>query len=154
MTIRKVELARAGWGLALLLAPKTMLGQVHHVDADRRAIVVTRILGARQFTQAALSGVSPSPEVMAMGVWVDAAHSVTAVGLALADSSRARAALADAVVAGIWSILGLRDLSRGTVPPLAHDRRRDLLARVVLPVVPGGPSLLDRVAGARGALSR
>lgn len=152
MTIRKVEAARAVWGLTLLIAPRLMLEQVHRVDADRRAIVVTRILGARQLSQAALSGVRPSPEVLAMGVWVDAAHSVTAAGLAVADRTRARAALADAVVAGIWAILGGRDLGCGSVPPRAHDRRRDLLARVVLRVVPGGRPLLDRVAGARGRI--
>ncbi len=151
---RRVELGRAGWGLALLVAPRPVLTRVHHVRVDRAALVVARILGARQLAQALLSGVRPGPEVLAMGVWVDGAHAATAVALAAADRSRARAALTDAAVATAWALAGARDLRRGPVPPPAHDRRRDALARQVLRLVPGGTPLLRQADRDRAATAR
>lgn len=141
---RYEELWRAGWGAALLLAPRPILTRVHHVHVDATAIAVARILGARQLAQALLSGVRPSPEVLAMGVWVDGAHAASAVALAAADPGRARAALTDAAVAGVWAAAGARDLRRGTAGPPGHDRHRDRLARRVLRLVPGGQALLRR----------
>jgi len=62
----------------LLFAPRAVLNRVHHVEVDTKSVLVARVLGARHLTQAALSGVNPSPEVLAMGVWVDVAHACTA----------------------------------------------------------------------------
>jgi hypothetical protein len=143
---RKIELFRAGWAVALLVAPRYVMTNVHNVGVDRRSIVIARILGARQLTQAALSGVRPSPEVLAMGVWVDAVHAITALGLAVLDRSRARAGMTDTAIASLWAGAGYRDLtSAGSTRP-THQRRRDRLARTVLGVVPGGRPLLRRVA--------
>ncbi len=149
MTIRKIEIARGAWGAALLLAPRTVLARVHREPADHRAVVVTRILGARQISQAILSGVHPSPEVLAMGVWVDAAHGASAVAFAVADPGRARTAVSDAAVALGWSALGYRDLRTAVATAPAHDRWRDRLARRVLRVVPGGRDLAERARDAR-----
>lgn len=77
---------------------------------DRKALVVTRILGARHLFQALLSGINPSPEVLAAGIWVDAVHSMTAFGLAVVDWRRARGGMIDGVVAASWAWLGLRHL--------------------------------------------
>lgn len=148
---RWIELARAGWGAALLLAPRQVLEHVHGVRADGKSVVVARVLGARHLGQAALSGVGPSPEVLAMGVWVDCAHAATAIALAAADRSRARAGLIDAGLAAVWAGVGYRDLSTGVVPPPRHDRRRDRLARRVLAITPGGSPLLHRADTARRA---
>lgn len=148
---RRIELVRAGWGLALLLAPETVLGRVHHIRVDAPTLGVARILGARQLAQATLSGVDPSPEVLAMGVWVDTAHALSAIGLAAAAPRRARAALTDTAVAGLWAAAGARDLRRGVATPAGHDRRRDRLARVVLGLVPGGRALLGRAREDRTA---
>lgn len=140
---RWIELLRTGWGAALLLAPHQVLTRLHvHVDAT--AITVTRILGARQLAQAALSGINPSPEVLAMGIWVDSAHAATAISLAALDPTRARAALTDTTVAALWAGAGYRDLSNGVATPPQHDRRRDNLARLVLRLTPGGGALLRR----------
>lgn len=147
--IRRIELVRGGWGAAMLLAPGQVLEHVHHLRIDRPSLVVARVLGARQLAQAVLSGVDPSPEVLAMGVWVDCAHAATAVGLACADRSRARGGLTDAAVAGLWALLGYRDLSTTGATPSSHQRRRDELARAVLGLVPGGRRLLSRCALAR-----
>lgn len=147
-TWRWIELIRAGWGAALLLAPRHVL-RLAHVPVDTRAAVVARILGARQLAQATLSGVDPSPHVLALGVWVDGAHAATAAALAAADPSRARAALTDAAVAGIWAGAGDRDLRSGVAAAPSHQRRRDDLARLVLGLVPGGGALLRRADSGR-----
>jgi hypothetical protein len=146
---RRLEWARLGWGVLLLVAPTCVLGATG-ARVDARSVVVTRILGARHVTQGVLSGLRPSPEVLAMGVWVDSAHSATALTLAVADPDRAVAGVADAGVAAGWSWLGLRALRRGVATPPAHDRRRDALARAVLRVAPGGARLLRLAARARG----
>jgi hypothetical protein len=150
---RPIELGRAGWGVALLLWPRPVLEQVHHLKVDSRSVVIARILGARQLAQALLSGIRPSPEVLAMGVWVDAVHALTALGLAVADRSRARAGLTDAAVAGAWAALGYRDLTEGLIPPADHERRRDRLARTVLSIAPGGGPLVRRADAVRRASS-
>ncbi|HZC72976.1 MAG TPA: hypothetical protein VE442_19925 [Jatrophihabitans sp.] len=106
------ELARAAWGAALLARPHELLRHVHHVAVDHRSIVVARALGARHLAQAALSGLRPRPEVLAVGVLVDAVHASTALGLAAVDRNRARAGLLDAAIAAAWSAAGMRDLMR------------------------------------------
>jgi hypothetical protein len=141
MQLRFIEIVRGLWGAALLAAPRVVLSRVHGVDVDRKAVVVTRILGARHFTQAALSGINPSPEVIAAGTWVDGVHSLTAFGLAAVDPRRVRAALTDAIIAAAWALFGAHDLSTGAVPPPNHERRRDRLAQVILPRLPGGQRL-------------
>lgn len=142
---RRIEFVRGAWGAALLAAPRTVLGSLDQVRIDSKSVVVTRILGARHLTQAVLSGASPSPEVLAMGIWVDIVHAATAVALAAGDRTRARGGLTDAAVAAIWAARGLHDLRTGTPPAPAHDRRRDALARAVLRRAPGGTALLHRV---------
>ena len=147
--IRRIEVVRAAWGAALLVAPRQVLGRVHHLRVDRASVRVARVLGARQLGQAVLSGVDPSPEVLAMGVWVDGVHAATAVGLAVVDRHRARAGLTDAAIAGAYAVLGYRDLVTARPTPPSHQRRRDELARAVLGLVPGGGPLLSRCAAAR-----
>ena len=50
----------------MLFAPQVVLNRVHHVEVDTESVLVARVLGARHLTQAALSGINPSPEVLAM----------------------------------------------------------------------------------------
>lgn len=148
MKIRSIELIRAGWGGVLLAAPAGVLSHIHGVRVDRRAIVVTRILGARHLIQAALSGVNPGPEVLAAGVWVDTVHSATAVGLALVDRRRARGGVIDAAVAASWAALGWHHLRTGQVRT-DGVRGRDRLARTVVGVLPGGHALMAQAQAAR-----
>lgn len=142
MQHRAIEIGRAVWGAGLLAAPSSMLGTIHGLQVDTKSTVIARVLGARQLTQAGLSGIAPSPEILAMGVWVDVAHAATAFGLAVVDRSRARAGITDGVVALTWAGIGYRDLRGGTATPPSYDRRRDQLARTVLGLVPGGGPLL------------
>lgn len=129
----------------MLVAPRQVMGAVG-VGVDSRSVAIGRILGARHLTQAVLSGVRPSPEVLAMGVWVDTVHAITALGFAAADRARARAGLTDTAVAGLWAGAGYRDLlqTQATLP--SHQRVRDRLARLVLGIAPGGRFLLRRVS--------
>lgn len=151
MNIRTIELVRGGWGLLLLVDPATALGDVAGVRPDRISTAVARVLGARQLTQAVLSGVNPSPEVLAIGVWVDVAHAATAAGLAAFDRSRARGGLTDAAIAGGWAAFGHHDLLTGhrLRRRHPHPRWRDRAARVVLAHLPGGPGLLSLAHDAR-----
>ncbi|KMO73256.1 hypothetical protein [Mycolicibacterium chubuense] len=135
---RTVEIFRAAWGAALLIAPERVLNATHSAPVDAASRVVTRVLGARHLVQAALSGLRPDPDVLAMGVWVDAVHALTASLLAASDPRRARAGYTDAVIAGGWAVAGCHDLRRGRVAPREHQRVRDGLAALVLRHVPGG----------------
>jgi hypothetical protein len=149
MRFRWIEIVRSIWGTALLVAPRTILSRVHGVDVDHKAVVVTRILGARHIVQAMLSGIDPSPEVIAAGVWVDAVHSTTALGLAVVDPLRARGGITDAIIAAAWALFGARDAASGKTPSPDDQRRCDLLAQMALQLLPGGEPLLARAQRAR-----
>jgi hypothetical protein len=141
MTHRKVEIVRGMWGLAALLRPRTVLHALQGDPNDRASQVTMRVLGARQLSQAVLSGVSPTAPVLAVGVWVDAVHALTAAGLAALRPKYAAPALADAAIAGTWAGVGRHDLLTGEH---AHGEEvRSQLACAVLGVVPGGRPLLD-----------
>lgn len=149
MHIRAIELVRAAWGLSLLVSPATVLKRFHGVRVDDESIVIARILGARHLTQASLSGLNPSPEILAGGVWVDGVHSLTAAALAVVDRDRVRAGVTDAAIAALWAAFGWHDLRSGNVPPRAHARLRDRLARNVFGTLPGGRALMSRAERAR-----
>lgn len=148
MKIRLIEVLRAGWGTALLTAPSQVLDHIHGVQVDRRALVVTRILGGRHLVQALLSGVNPGPEVLAAGVWVDTVHSITALGLAVVDRRRARGGVTDAAVAASWAALGWRHLRAGKART-DGIRGRDRLARTVVGALPGGDGLMAQARAVR-----
>jgi hypothetical protein len=140
VALRQIELGRAAWGTALTVAPQHMLRRTGGDPSDPTAVLVMRTLGARQATQAVLSGLSPTSSVLALGVWVDTAHALSAVGFAAMRRRYARPALTDALVAAAWAAAGLRDLRAGNRGE--DDGLRSRLSRRVLGVVPGGRLLL------------
>lgn len=148
MKFRGFELLRAGWGAVLLAAPAGVLNHIHGVEADRKALAVTRILGARHLVQASFSGINPGPEVLAAGIWVDTVHSMTAFGLAALDRRRARGGVVDGIVAASWAGLALRHLHHGNVRT-ASLRGRDRLARAVVGALPGGRRLMAQAQAVR-----
>lgn len=150
MKFRGFELVRAGWGAVLLAAPAEVLTRIHGVQVDRQALVVTRILGARHLVQASFSGLNPSPEVLAAGIWVDTVHSMTALGLAAVDRHRARGGIVDGLVAGLWAVVALRQLHRGNARTTSLHRR-DRLARTVVGALPGGRRLMARAQAVRAS---
>jgi hypothetical protein len=153
MNVRRIELMRAGWGVVLLVAPGAVLHLARAVHVDRKALVITRILGARQLFQALLSGIGPSPEMLAAGVWVDTVHSITAFGLAVIDRRRVRVGVADGIVAAVWAGLGLHHLYTGNAQTTAV-RGRDRLARAVVGRLPGGNALMDQASAERAGATR
>jgi hypothetical protein len=146
---RGIEILRGLWGAALLIDPDRVLRATDSQPVDTDSRVVTRILGARQLLQAVLSGLRPSPEVLAMGVWVDSVHSLTAIALAFSDRRRARAGYTDAAIAGVWAAAGYHELGRARATSSGHQRIRDELADIVLGHVPGGRRLRQKVNEAR-----
>ncbi len=145
MKVRGLEVLRAAWGGVLLVSPAEVLDHIHGVEVDRKALVVTRILGARHLVQASFSGINPGPEVLAAGVWVDTVHALTAFGLAAVDRRRARGGVTDGAVAALWAGLAVRHLRTGDVRT-GTVRGRDRLARTVLNVLPGGRRVLALAA--------
>lgn len=146
---RSIELFRATWGLALLAYPDRVLGVVQGLKIDPSSRAIARILGTRHLTQAVLSGYRPSPEVLAMGAWVDGVHALTALGLATVNRDRTRTGLTDAAIAGTWVAAGYRDLEHAQATTPSHQRIRDRLADIVLRHAPGGRPLRKRVDEAR-----
>jgi len=106
MKFRRIELVRAVWGAVLLIAPSAVLSALHGVQVDRKALVVTRILGARHLVQAWLSGINPSRAMLAAGAGVDAIHSLTAFGLGALDRRRLQGGVADGIIAAVWAGFG------------------------------------------------
>lgn len=86
--------------------------------------------------------------MLAAGVWVDTAHSATALGLAVVDRRRARGGVADALVAAWWAGLGWRHLRTGQART-DGVRGRDRLARTVLRALPGGRALAAQARAVR-----
>ena len=148
MKLRGLELMRAGWGAVLLAAPAPVLTHIHGVEVDRKALLVSRILGARHLVQASFSGINPSPEVLAAGIWVDTVHSITAFGLAAVDRRRARGGIVDGMVAALWGGVALRHLYTGNARTTTV-RGRDRLARTVVGALPGGHRLMARARAVR-----
>ena len=107
--IRWIELVRALWGLILLFAPREMLHSEGSSQADERAVVTFRVLGARHLIQAALSGLRPTRDRLAVGAAVDFIHAGTGLAFGTADERRRRVAFTDAAVALIWSGWSWRD---------------------------------------------
>jgi hypothetical protein len=140
MTYRRIEIARGLWGAAGLAAPGLVLSGTGGDPGDRASRLVMRILGARHATQALLSGIDPTGPVLALGIWVDAAHAMTSFGLAITDRRYTRPAAVDATIATGWALAGLHNLnSHG---PQTGEQCRSQLARSVLRVLPGGRHLL------------
>ena len=140
--LRYIEIGRGAWGATLLVAPEAVLRAVG-ADADHTGVGVARILGARHLFQSAASGLQPSPEVLAAGVWVDTVHALTALALAVVDARRTRAGVVDAAIAATWAVAGIHDLNHAAPPPPGRERILDRIARGVMAVLPGGRALLQ-----------
>lgn len=102
---RALGVIRLAWAVTLLAAPAAAVDAMGgHVDT--KSVNVARILGARHATQSALE-VATWPRWRRAGWMVDGAHSLTAAGLAAADASWRRIALADSVIAAAFAAAGL-----------------------------------------------
>ena len=103
---RTLLLARASYGVALVMAPGLVIYLATGRFASRRARRVAQALGARHLAQAAVTAFIPLPEVFALGAAVDTAHAASMVLLAAADRAARPAALADALAESALAAAG------------------------------------------------
>lgn len=106
--VDRTELARAAWGIALLLAPRHVLRRIHHGPVDGPSVQVLRVLGVRHLLQAALVSQRPTPRVLLAASAVDLSHCLSAVPVALVGGRYARAGAVETVVAGAWTLAEVR----------------------------------------------
>lgn len=99
-------MARASYGLALVLAPREMIRLAAGRLPGRRECGVARLLGARHLVQAALTAVIPLPGVFAIGAQVDTVHAASMLMLAAAGRRGRRAVLTDALTEAIFAAAG------------------------------------------------
>jgi hypothetical protein len=104
---RALQMARAGYGGALLRQPGGAIRLATGHLPGRRACRVARLLGARHLAQATLTALVPQPGVFVAGAGVDALHAASMIMLAAADRTARRAALTDAVVEADFAATGL-----------------------------------------------
>lgn len=91
-------------GARLALAGADALASARAADRLERSLF--EILAGRHVIQLALTLAKPTRQVVAAGAGVDALHSLSMVGLAVASPSHRRGALTDAAVAGGMAAAG------------------------------------------------
>lgn len=93
-----VPAVRAGYGLALLVAPGPLLRLAGGSD-ESAEVRVARVLGARQVAQALATAGHPGPVRLCAGALVDALHAASMFALAAVSAEHRRPALLDGSVA-------------------------------------------------------
>ncbi len=110
--VRSLAGVRLIYGSALLLAPDAVLAERTNGPIDRRAVLVARVLGARQIVQAVVVRRKRSRGWILGGVAIDATHAATMLLLALNDRRRRTLATANALGATAFALVGLRQARR------------------------------------------
>jgi hypothetical protein len=103
---RAFALLRAGYGAVLLCAPGAVIGLCTGQPASKLDRAVTRVLGARQLGQAALTARSPTSMVLGIGALIDLAHATSMLALAAGDRPLRRAGLTDGLTASAFAAVG------------------------------------------------
>jgi hypothetical protein len=99
-----VSAVRAGWGGVLLVAPAVVLRAAGGPGfAAPHAVAIARVLGARHVLQAAVTALSPTPAVAALGTATDVLHATGNLVAAVVSPRWRRAATIDAVIAAAFA---------------------------------------------------
>lgn len=106
--MRYSALARATWGLSLLLAPGVVIRAISREPTDRASRVTGRILGFRHLVQALTVERAGTRGWLLVGAAVDATHALSMAGLAALDRDHRRPAAIDATLATGLAVNGLR----------------------------------------------
>jgi hypothetical protein len=101
-----LQLVRAGYGMALVLAPGPAIRLATGRLPTRRTCRVAQVLGARHLVQATLTAIAPTPVVLAVGGQVDAVHTASMLMLAAVSRAGRRAALTDALTEAAFAAAG------------------------------------------------
>jgi hypothetical protein len=107
-----LQLARASYGAALVVAPGPAIRVATGRRPSRRACRVARVLGTRHLIQAALTAAAPGPAVLAIGGQVDAVHTASMLLLAAVSPAGRRAALTDALTEASFAAAGFSASTR------------------------------------------
>lgn len=99
--MRVADLARLGYGAALVVRPQAVARRLAGVELDRRAGLVARALGLRHVAQAVVAVRSDGPDTRRVGRRLDGAHALSMLVLAAWAPGRQRVALVDATVAAL-----------------------------------------------------
>jgi hypothetical protein len=101
-----LQVARAGYGGALLIAPGPVIRAAAGGPDGPRVRAVARVLGARHLLQAALTTAAGwSPESLWIGAAVDLLHAAS-MGALAADRRVRRLTLTDALVESTFVLAG------------------------------------------------
>jgi hypothetical protein len=103
---RRLQLTRASYGVALVMAPGLVIYLATGRFPSRRARRMAQLLGTRHLLQAAVTAFVPVPDVFALGAEVDAAHAGSMLMLAPAGGTAWRAALLDALAEAVFAAAG------------------------------------------------
>jgi hypothetical protein len=102
-----LQVARAGYGGALLIVPGPVIRVAAGRPAGPRARAVARVLGARHLLQAALTvAAAPDGPALGVGVAIDLVHAASMTALALADRQVRRLTLSDALIETTFAAAG------------------------------------------------
>ena len=121
--------ARIVYGLVLLAAPPPLLRLASGKPATTRERAVTRVLGARLLTQAAVTDIRPDAVSVALGAEVDFVHAATMLVWAAVDRGTRRLTLLSAATAGLFAVAGAAQARR--TPAVADGPTGDALATLV-----------------------
>jgi hypothetical protein len=100
------------YGSALLLAPGWLLGDLPDAHIDRRALVFSRVLGARHIIQAAVFDGRGARGWIVAGAAVDATRAGSMALLAPLDPRRRTLVSANALGATAFALVGLHQARR------------------------------------------
>jgi hypothetical protein len=122
----RLQLIRASYGMALVMAPGLVIYLATGRFPGRRGRRVAQLLGARHLIQAAVTAFVPVPDVFALGAAVDAVHAGSMVVLGGADPAARHAALTDALAETVFAAMGRPDKAARPSAPV-EPPERDLL---------------------------
>jgi len=103
---RRLQLIRASYGVALVMAPGLVIYLATGRFPSRRVRRVAQVLGTRHLAQAAVTAAIPVPEVLELGAAVDTGHAASMVMLAPAGGTAWPAALLDALAEAAFAAVG------------------------------------------------
>ncbi|MGH9171707.1 MAG: hypothetical protein ACRD0Z_12680 [Acidimicrobiales bacterium] len=138
-TLGALSPVRAAIGIARLAFPDTVIPGLGS-PLDTRGRRVVQVLGARQITQALVTGRHATAALLWLGVEVDAAHAASLIALAAISPRYRRDALGDAAIAVMLAAAGVRAARAATANPAGEsglagwrDRGAERLAGHLVP---------------------
>lgn len=109
MTVRRPTIARAAYGIVLLLSPRYVVERVAGERPGGTVRAARRLLGGRHLLQAAAIARNPTRKRRLLGVAMDLTHALTMVPV-VACTDRRRCGALSALVALVFASLEVRSM--------------------------------------------